>query len=129
MPATSAARAAAATQNGSAADIRPIEQRAASVAATAVHAAPGAMKRFERMLSATLACSWMPGIEPRAERRLEHVDEARERDADEDDLVLEDVGRDVRLLAVCDLALRLAAASDASYDGYGRLPLTSAGAR
>ncbi len=43
-------------------------------AATPVQRGAGARNRFDRMLSATLACSWMPRIEPFAERRLKDVD-------------------------------------------------------
>ena len=66
------------------------------------------MKRFDRMLSAMLAWSWMPGIaRRRAERRAEHVAEAGRGEADEDDLVLEDRRIDQRLLAVEELTLGL----------------------
>ena len=74
---TSAAAPAAATQNGSVADIRPMISAPPAVAATAVHGGAGAMKRFERTLSATLACSWIPGIDAFAERRLKDVERAR----------------------------------------------------
>ena len=67
------------------------------------------MKRFDRMLSAMLAWSWMPGIEPESavrHRRAEHVEQSRRRQADEDDLVLEDRRVEPRLLPRQNLLLR-----------------------
>ena len=63
-------------QNGSSADMSPMRSAPTATAATAVQAGAGRMKRFDSTLSATLAWSWMPGMEPRAERRLEYVEQS-----------------------------------------------------
>ena len=103
--ATSAAAPAAATQNGSVADIRPTRRAPVAVAAKRDHWGAGVMKRSERTLSAMLACNWMPGKRLLAERRLEVVDEAGGRQTDENDLVLEDTRIDVGLFARLKLTL------------------------